>query len=322
MSSAAILQTLAPGAIDLDDTTYLLRPDPGPPNPSLVDSIADLGLLQPPLLHNREDGCAVILSGRQRIAAAALLGLAGIPVLVLPAATPLSRRLELLAEHARIGSELSIIEQATLMNKAEQWLSEQECLDLLARLGHRPVPHVLRELTSLLELEKTAVLALHRQKLHPRAGRKLARLKAGDQREIVRLITALRLGGSRQQKLVDMATELIMRQNRAFGEIVGEMEKKIGWQVREENIPQQAAALLQWLHGQCFPRSEAAAADFRRFCRRLELPTGVRIRHTPAFEDDRLTLEIDFRNRQELLQRWPQILNILETGAAAAGSDG
>lgn len=316
MSSPAIFHFLAPAAIDLDDTTYLLRPHlRQDPEPHLVESIAEYGILQPPLLQSRENGRAIVLSGRQRIAAAALLDQAEIPVLLVPAETPLFMRLQLLLEHAQTGSELSIIEQAMLLKKAAQWLPEQECLALLARLGHRPVPHVLRELISLLELDETVVTALHGQVLHPRAGRRLARLKAEDQQEIVHRITSLHLGGSRQQKLIDLATELIMRRNQPFREILKEMEEERKGR-QEDNIPQQASSLLRWLQRQCFPRSEAAAAEFRRFCRRLELPDGVRIRHTPAFEDDRLTLEIDFRDQRQLEQWWPRARHLLAARAS------
>ncbi len=312
VSPAPLFKILPPEAIDHDDTTYLLRPPPlEAPGKELVASIAEHGILQPPLLLDRQEGRATVLSGRQRIAAAIRLGLAGIPVLLVPAATPVLQRMELLVEHARMGSELSIIEQATLMARAEQWLTEKECLSLLARLGHRPQLHLLRQLTSLLTLDDSVVMALHRRLLHPRTGHRLARLRAEDQRELVKRITSLRLGGSKQQKLVDLATELAMRRQQPLREIFAEMEET-GDRKNDRNIPQQAAALLQWLHEQCFPRSEAAAAEFRRFRRNLDLPAGVRLRHTPAFEDDRLTLEIDFRDRRDLENRWPLLRKALE----------
>ncbi len=316
MSAVTLFQILAIKDIDLDDTTYLLRPEPPKhPGSQLVESIAEFGILQPPLLYHQDHGPAIVLSGRQRIAAAILLGLDRIPALLVPAATPPSRRLELLVEHARMGSEPSVIEQAILLQKAAAWLSEQELLHLLGHMGHPSRPHVLRELTSLLALDGSAIMALHHQKLHQKAARKLARLKAEDQQELVRRITDLRLGGSRQQQLVTLATELRMRRNRPLREIFAEMEKERGGrsQGKEEtpNIPQQAAALLRWLHRQCFPRSDAAEAEFRRFCRRLELPATMRLHHTPAFEDDRLILEIEFQHRQELEQQWPEIKKIL-----------
>ena len=314
MSPLATLQFLAIEAIDIDNTTYRLRPGSvEDPDPQLVDSIAQYGILQPPLLHGQEAGRAIVLSGRRRIVAAARLELTEIPALLVPDPTPISTRLELLLEHARLGSELSIIEEAILVKKAEQWLPEEEVLHLLTRLGHTPGPHVIRRLTSLLELENSAVMALHRQVLHPKAGRRLARLGAEDQREIVHRITSLRLGGSKQYKLVDLATELIMRRNRPLREMLAEMEAETGWDKETDNIPQQASTLLRWLHKQCFPRSEAAAADFQRFCRRLELPSGVRVHHAPAFESDRLTLTIEIQDQRELEQRWPEMRKILMT---------
>ena len=296
-------------SIDLTDTTYLLRPVPDDaPEPPCLAAIEVHGILHPPLLLEQTDRQKVILSGRRRVKAAVHLGMATIPALVLPAATPMARRLELLAEHARIGSELSIIEQAILLDKASQWLSEQECLALLAALGHnRPGQQMIRDLVALLDLEPAVIRGLHQGTVHPKTGRRLARLQPADQEEIARLITELRLGGSKQQKLLDLASELIMRRRKPLAGILQEMAPEGD----RGNIPQRAAALLQWLQAECTPRSHAAEQKFRAFCRRLYLPAGVRLRHTPAFEDERLFLEIEFPDQRQLEEVWPEMRQLL-----------
>jgi len=309
VSQTATYLSTPVNSIDLADTTYLLRPGPDDaPEPPCLPAIADHGILHPPLLLEVTDGRKVVLSGRRRVVAAVHLGMATIPALVLPAPTPMARRLELLAAHARIGSELSVIEQAILLDKASQWLSEQECLALLAILGHnRPGQQLIRDLVALLTLEPAVILGLHQGTVHPKTGRKLARLQPADQEVIVRLITELRLGGSKQQKLLDLASELIMRRRQPLAEILREMAPEGD----RGNIPQQATALLQWLQAECTPRSHAAEREFRAFCRRLRLPAGIRLRHTPAFEDDRLFLEIEFPDRRQLEEVWPEMRQLL-----------
>ena len=78
-------------------------------------------------------------------------------------------------------------------------------------MGYKEKLHIPRDLISLLELHPTAQLGLHKGVLSLRAGKKLLLFPSEDQRVLFELINELQLGGSKQQKLIDLILELTKR---------------------------------------------------------------------------------------------------------------
>lgn len=298
--------------IDLSDTRYALNPfPPARPDTQLSKSIGTVGILHPPLLLELDTNNYIVLSGRKRIQAAAKE--VGSPI----TANVINCRyvdqpqviLSTLLQHKLIGSPLGIIEQATFFQKAMACLPTEEIIRFLPIMGYKEKSHIPRELISLLDLNPTAQLGLHRGILSQRAGKKLLLFPSEDQRVLAELINELQLGGSKQQKLIDLVLELTKRSQISTDELLK------SWQEREKdkqhNGPQKAASLLSWLQRKCSPRSVAEEDNFKKFSRQLELPAGVRISHTLSFEDERVTLSVEFSSKKVLEKQWPQIRSLL-----------
>jgi ParB family chromosome partitioning protein len=290
--------------IYLKNTSYCLRPssDAGVKH-SFKKYIAKFGILQPPLLQ-RQKKHYIVLSGRKRIEAASSLGFKKIPCLIIKQDVDLLEFYETILVHAQIGSKLSSIEQAIFFAKVGDTLPTQQILSLLPLLGIKPQVYKLQEFTALLQLDQTAIEALHTGILQPKAAGKLAKLHPADQQEVVRLIEFFMLGGSKQQKLVMYALELVMRTNQPFTSFVGQWQKK---GTEYDNRPQQAAALLNKLEKECFPNINEAETKFQQLQRSVHLPDNIRLQHTSSFEDDTLTLSILFQDQDSFLQGWERM---------------
>jgi len=301
--------------IDLADTRYqLLLFNSEKSNKELRRSIRTYGILLPPLLLEQSSGNFIVLSGKQRLqidaelsenrAVTALVAdntCADQPQLLFP----------LLIQHQIIGSSLSLIEQAVFFKKArEEGLHEKELLQFLPLLGYKQKNHIPGELIALLKLDTVVQQELHNGSMALRSAKKLLGFTAGEQRVLAKVIKNFQLGGSKQQKLIDLIFEL--------GKRTGTSAEKLltGWQKTEQdkqgNGPQKSASLLNWLQQQCRPRSVAAEEDFQEFCRRLKLPPGVQLQHTPSFEDERLSLVLEFNSREDLKKKWPQLKTTVE----------
>ncbi len=291
--------------IDIQDTSYSLRPqsDTGP-DQVLRQSIRKFGILQPPLVQMAH-GHYIILSGRKRIQAAEALGWKEIPCLVVDQQAEPYQVCEIILIHGQTGATLSPIEQAVFFRKTGDKFTNEQAVALLPLIGLKPHPYRLQEFAASLQLDQTAVDALHSGIIQQKTGSRLSKLSGKDQQTVVGLIDHFKLGGSKQQKLVGFAIELGMRTGRPFSDFVLKWEQE--GDTADDNRPQQASALLSSLEKQCFPNKSRAEEQFQQFRRTIQLPEDITLLHTASFEDDRLTLSIIFDNQDSFVKGWEQI---------------
>ena len=84
-----------------------------------------------------------------------------------------------------------------------------------------------------------------------------------------------------------------MRRNKELKAILQDFPAPMEKQ-QQTNVPQQAAALLKWLYHECYPQLAEAETRFKKRLAQLELSHDMQVQHTPAFEDDTLTLSIRY----------------------------
>jgi ParB family chromosome partitioning protein len=298
--------------INLGDKSYSLNPFPQNHKQDLLQSINELGILQPPLLLEQQDGKYSILSGRKRITA--YLQQEGgddhITALIITSdknnqkPSPLYLFSSLL-QHQLLGRPLTLIEQAIFFQKATQILDEQDILSFLPLLGLKPKPHIPGELIALLELDRSVQQGIHNGIIPQRSGKKLARFSPADQKKLADIIYEYQLGGSKQQKLLERCFQLTKRQQNSVKELIDSWKEK----VREKNLngPQKATSLLHWLDQQYQPRLTQAEEEFKKFSAQLQLPAYARVEHSPSFEEKQVTLSMNFSSKEELARIWPQI---------------
>ena len=298
--------------IDFKATRYNLRPVVENRAPAdLVDSIRQYALLHPPLVHQISAQQFEVLSGRRRLLAARSLGIGWPFCLVLDRTITPACQARLQLEHIQTTTSLSIIEQARFIQIYMEKLGKEAALQLLKPLGHQPGSHRLQWLLDFLRLTPVCQQALYKGSLSPRAGTALIPFSATDQDKLTELIERLRFGTSKQLRLIHLARELCMRPpGTSLVTLIAPWEQQHLQQDDHGNIPQKGTLLLQWLHTACCPRSTAAKQEFRRFVGQLNLPAGMTISHTPAFEDDTLVVSLTFPNREALQEKLSYIKKI------------
>ena len=305
--------------INLEDRTYVLNPFIQYPDDSLLHSISDFGMLHPPLLLEKQDRSLIVLSGRRRIEAYLQISRAqkSLPALIIssdednpnPANSPYL--FTLLLQHQLLGGSLSIIEQAVFFRKASLTLKEEDVLNLLPVLGMKAKPHIPGELIALLDLEPAVQIGLHRGIITQRSGKTLSRFSQADQKQLAELIEQFQFGGSKQQKMIDRFFQLSKREQISVEILLSQWREKE--KDKQLNGPQRASSLLRWLDRQCQPSLTQAEEEFRKFCSRLQLPVGVQIDHTLSFEDEQVTLRMNFGSKEELALIWPRMKKLLNS---------
>ncbi len=306
---------LDPCALNLEDMTFNLRPfDHEGPGTDLIESVRQFGILTPPLVQKQPSGRYLVVSGKKRIQVALRIAATRkILCLVAPLDISAFSLFSLLLHHALIGGQLSVIEQANFFRKTLNRLPEAQALPFLIPLGHKAQKYNIQKLLNFLSLDTSVITGLHLGMIQPKNAQKMQRLAPADQQELARLITEFHLGGSKQQKLIELSIDLIMRHEMSLREIL-DLYRRENQEKNQENKPQEATFFLHWLFKKCHPRALAAESEFKRFAAGLKMPPQINIDHTPSFEDDTVVLSLSFADQASLLKVWPEIRNIMTAG--------
>jgi ParB family chromosome partitioning protein len=306
----ASFQFVSLQSIDFPDDFIRLLSE-GPIDPVILKNTQEFGQLQPLLVQQQVNGQHHLLANYHCYTALKMLSAEKVACHILPSSTPPIHlySIQILIDLA--SPQASPILQAHLLRKAQHDVPEKEQLRLLALMGCKPQRYKLKEFGSFLQLELSAILALHHGILSQKSARQLTCLSHEDQRHMVHLINTYRLGGSKQQKLVEMVTELIRRDNKPIVEIIGQWLPE-NQETTSENMPQRLQALMQCLQEQCYPAKSKAEQHFHKLVQELHPPEKVTIKHSLSFEDDKVEVCLSLADTATLRQKWEIIKTIVE----------
>lgn len=276
----------------------------------LLKNLQDFGQLHPLLVQQQSEDLYYLLAGYPYFTAIKMLGINKIACQVLPQSCPPNIYFALQILHDLSLPQSSPILQAHLIRQAQLVLPEDDLLSLLSLMGFKPQRYKCKELANLLLLEPSAILALHRGSLSQKTGKHFAVLSHEDQRHLVKLINTHRLGGSKQQNLVKMISELVLRDNKPAQEII----KK--WMPDDDNSnpanrPQRIEGLMQGLHEECSPGKTVAERNFKKLVQELQPPEQITVGHSLSFEDEQLEVCIRFTDAAAVRSKWAAIKMIV-----------
>lgn len=287
--------------IDLNDLRFCLLPiPPTQASAQLRDSISRVGILHPPLLLRQSAEQLVVVSGRQRLLAAASLHQNSCFCRVLAENTPPVEVFALLLEESLFTSAFTIAEQAIFLQKVGRWLNKEESAHrFLAAMGISPHGSQVERLLRLADLEEIILASLHQGELDSKVAYELQRLNFHNRMALFEIITTLRLSVSNQKKLLIICRELAVRQGVEIAEFIAADDIQAILN-QPGNLPQISHQLFNHLNELRFPRATTAEEEFTDYVRRLPLPPASTVSHSPYFEKDEVTLNLTFANRQGL----------------------
>ncbi len=306
----AFFQYIPLQSIDFPDN-FLRDLHETPLDQVLLGNLQEFGQLHPLLVQQQTDGQHHLLASYPYFKALQALGTEKILCRILAPCPPLFRRYSLQIAHDLASLQASPILQAHLLRKAQHDVSTEEQLRLLVLMGYKPQRYKLKELESFLQLDRSAIVALHRGILSQKTAKQLTCLSPADQQQIVNLICTYRLGGSKQQKLVEMVMELTRRDNRPILAIINQWTAD-DQEMTVENLPQRLQMLMQHLQEQCYPARTSAEQHFHKLVQELQPPEMITIRHSLSFEDEQVEVGLRLADTDTLRQKWEAIKKIVE----------
>ncbi|MEN8782519.1 MAG: ParB/RepB/Spo0J family partition protein [Desulfobacterales bacterium] len=309
-------QSLLLKSLQLEDTVY--RITTSDVIDKLKDSIAALGVLDPPILRKKA-GAYQIVAGFRRIDACRLLGRSDLRARVLPTDTDDSTCVRLAIADNSLQRPLNLIETARALNLLAGVAADETDLSRQAAgLALPGNPSLMRKIMSLTTLPAGLQTRLAAGELAMAMALELKRLDSATAESLGRLFADLKLGLNRQRELVSLLTEIARREKITISELLNEPALQNLLSALEIERSQKAGQLRSLLRRRRYPVMSAATASFQDLVRHLNLGPGVQLIPPGNFEGTTYTLAITFDRLDQLRDRSLQIENLLRSQSLKA----
>ena len=296
-------------SINLDASWSLHQDITVEPTPVLLDSIDRFGLLRPPIVKPHLDRYELICGARRlkalyRIQPGTTIGCS----LLCDGAHP-DDIMMVVAEDQLLDGPLSPIEAARYVALCTQKSKQQDQQELNRITGTTSTTQRKR-LLSLLELEQPIRASIHDGEISEKTGRTLGKLPSSERQFLHHLFTRLSLNSNKQRRFLELMQIITTVERCTIADYMTENFADL-CSGTSDNIPQQTSHLMQELNERAKPDYSQAKESFLRQVAEKKLPGNCRVTPSPAFENDQVTMEMDFSDFEAFSAAWDRIKKFL-----------
>ena len=304
-------QSLPLESLQFEDTVYRITTSDA--IDKLKDSIAALGVLDPPIVRKRTGGYQIV-AGFRRIDVCRLLGRSDIRARVLPEDIDNSTCVRLAIADNSLQRPLNLIETARALNLlAGVAADEMDLSRQAAGLALPDNPSLMRKIMLLTTLPTGLQNRLAAGELALAMALELKRLDSATAESLGCLFADLKLGLNRQREILSLMSEIARREGITLAELLTEPSLRNLLSAPDLERSQKAGQLRSMLRQRRYPVMSAATARFQDLVRDLNLGPGVELIPPGNFEGTTYTLTITFDRLDQLRDRSLQIENLLRS---------
>ena len=280
--------------IDCDDEEFRISEDLD--SPSILDSVREIGQLNPVLLLDRKPR-KVIVCGFRRIRAMRRLGNSGVLARLLPEDANNSIKSINIALWDNLSHrQLSVLEKARVLDKLKNafGISDEVLLTTyLPLLDLKPHGNILNAYISLNSVHPELRRCLVEGLLTHSSLERLAKTPDQVQDRVASLMTGIQLSASLQKKVFGILEDLSAMAGAPLDAPLDSSEVLAVLNDSRLSPFQRGEMLYAILYGLRNPRLSKAVEQFNLKRKRLGLPGSVRINPHPFFESTNLHVEFD-----------------------------
>jgi hypothetical protein len=286
-------------AIDLQDRSFKIRVDTG--DDELKESVEKTGIINCPyLMFLKDEAKYKIVCGFRRIKAASDLGLKDITANIIDDYSD-EKELFLLALHDNLaGLPLNLVEKANAVKSLLKYFQEEEVIKkYLPLLGLPPVFSCLEELLLIEGLDSEIKQGIVNGTVAKKNGLSLSGL-GSDGLLLYRLFMQVNLSTSKQAEIIDSCCDISRRDQLSIPEIINEKEITEALSREDLTLSQKGDKIRLFLRKKRFPMLIILEDRFLNLKKKLGLSKNIRFEPPPSFEGDVYSLQLNFRNVEEL----------------------
>ncbi len=263
----------------------------------LAASIKEVGLLNPPLVTQRE-GRFILVSGWKRVMACLSLSFSPIPVLVIPGKGELETFL--LAFYENLAArEFSLIEKAEILARLKKF-GEDEKRIVRQYLPLLDIPQTLFHFDSYLaffRFESELKKIIHRRNFPFPLAKLFTEFSSSERKQILPLVSGL--SQNKVTEFVESLKEVSRRDGHPVRKILasGEIKDILG-SPRLSSF-QRAEKIRLVLKKKRYPTLSSWEKSFDSLRKKLRWPREIALNPSPFFEEKRLSVTFNFESQQE-----------------------
>ena len=284
-----------------DDTCNLsLRTDPD----ALIDSIRAVGLINPPVLRQRQDLKYQIVCGFRRVMACKALGWHEIKVRVLLGDLSELDLLKLAIWDNRSHRTLNVIEQAQGIEKLSAHIPFRNRLQMLSSLlGFPQNQKVFEKIEALSRLPGDIQAGVTNEIVSFEAAVNLSEFSYEDALSFFDLFKVLKLSQNKQREVITLIQEIAIREDLKPGEVLQSKELRTILDRPELNRNEKGSKVRAYLKRRRFPTLTKAQERFSKELKDLKLNERTHLTPPPYFEGGPYTLRMTFRSMKDFDER-------------------
>ena len=288
--------------IDFDDRSYIFTFES--PISNLINSINEIGIINPPILEQKSKDVFRIVSGSKRILALKHLKIDQLDALIYYSKkSQPALSLFLINLHDNLGTRvLNSIEKATVLHKLIRLFqfSEKDVMaeyfPLLELGANRSV---LERYLKLMQLEQELKIAVANDFLSVEIAIALLEQSNIERQAIFKLFQLLKLGKNRQKEFFKLLTEISAIDDRSVDLVLSNNE--IEGILKNDKItpPRKTEYIKAILKKMRYPLFTNIDEQFQNIKKELKLPPKIVFRPPLFFEAENYSVEFSFKNQPE-----------------------
>ena len=286
--------------ITADDTTYQISSTIDKPLAPLVQSMAGVGLLSPPILTAGEMSLFRVVAGFRRLLAARQLGMARIPCRVMEAAAPLDCFRIAIADNA-LQRSLNTAEQARAVAGLAGLFEDPAAIQqAAAEAGMTVTPDLLTKLLAVNSLPAEMRDEISLGNLGLAMAVELAGLESPAALALGRLFRELRLGLNKQREVLHRVREIAARERTHLTALLAEDGIREILADPKSDRAHRGEQLRRYLERRRYPAITRAEEAFARRVKALQPGPKARLAPPRNFEGRRYTLTLLVDDKKDL----------------------
>ena len=299
-----LLKYLSISNLNVTDDSY--RVTFAPKLGELERSIRAVGIIQPITVRHTPEGTYQIVSGYKRVLAMQNLARQTVPTLVHEAADLSPTQAFLWNVHENcVTRRLNLIEKAHTVIKLQQFLSipEEELVkQFLPLMGESPSYKILHQLLALGALTEPMKNHVVTSDLALSSASRIAEFTASTQQELLAVLSHIKPSTNKLNELLALIREISARDGLTVEEILNHYQLLQVVADPNASAADKVRALRQSLRGIRLPQITERQKQLAGLIDGLELPETARVTTDPYFENDKIKLEYQFSQPEELTE--------------------
>ena len=269
----------------------------------LVDSIKNVGLLNPPLL-TRNNKKYTIVSGFRRIEACLRLAWSSVEARILDSDTHRLECIKYAITDNAFQRPLNLIEKSRSIDMLARFFKDNSSLaEELSAMGLPENRSIIKKNKNICYLSQTIQNGILSNTISLSTALELGRLPQDAGECFAKLFGLLKLSLNKQREIITLIEEIALREDISIMEVLAEygLQKILSNKDLDRN--QKTRKIRNYLKQRRFPALTSAEKEFAEHVKKLELGSGAKLIPPENFEGTNYTLKLSFKNIVELKDR-------------------